>query len=186
MKNQKITHIESIIVPENLTVGDFWAWAYSDILINRNRSIFAEFVVGSALGVIDTPRIEWDGVDLHYNDKKIEVKSAAYLQNWQQNGPSVIRYDISKKMSWYAEDNSFETEPIRAADCYIFCLYPEMDKTKANILDLRAWQFFVLHTEQIERNLGNQKSIGINGIQSMCDSVRYDELKNQIDLVLGI
>lgn len=24
------------------TVGDFWQWAYSDILSNRNRSIFAE------------------------------------------------------------------------------------------------------------------------------------------------
>jgi hypothetical protein len=28
------------------TVGDFWRWAYSDILSNRNRSIFAKFIVG--------------------------------------------------------------------------------------------------------------------------------------------
>jgi hypothetical protein len=71
MENQKINHIDSIIGPENLTVGDFWSWAYSDILSNRNISIFAEFLVGSALGVTDTPRIEWDGVNLHYNEKKI-------------------------------------------------------------------------------------------------------------------
>lgn len=186
MKNQNKKHNESIIGCENLTVGDFWSWAYSDILSNRNRSIFAEFIVGSALGVIDTPRIEWDGVDLHYNNKKIEVKSAAYLQSWQQNGPSVIRYDISKKMSWHADDNSFETEPIRAADCYVFCLYTEMDETKANIIDLRAWQFFILNTEQIEQELGNQKSIGINGIQAICNPVRYNKLKSQIDIVLKI
>lgn len=33
----------------DLTVGDFWRWAYSDILSNRNRGIFAEFLVGAAL-----------------------------------------------------------------------------------------------------------------------------------------
>lgn len=42
------------------TVGDFWQWAYSDILSNRNRSIFAEFIVGVALGVVNKPRREWD------------------------------------------------------------------------------------------------------------------------------
>lgn len=49
-----------------LTVCDFWRWAYSDILSNRNHSIFADFIVGVALGVVDRPRVEWDGVDLHY------------------------------------------------------------------------------------------------------------------------
>jgi hypothetical protein len=41
-----------------LTVGDFWAWAYSDLMVNTVRSIFAEFIVGTALGVIDQPRLE--------------------------------------------------------------------------------------------------------------------------------
>ena len=47
---------------EHLTLGDFWSWAYSDVLNNRNRSIFAEFVVASALGLLITPRVEWDAV----------------------------------------------------------------------------------------------------------------------------
>jgi hypothetical protein len=51
-----------------VTVGDFWAWAYSDILNNTDRAIFAEFVVGTALGVTDAPRVEWDAVDLRYSD----------------------------------------------------------------------------------------------------------------------
>ena len=72
------------------TVGDFWAWAYSDILNNTDRAVFAKFVVGMALGVIDTPRVEWDAVDLQYSDKTIEVKSAAYVQSWhkEQDPPS--------------------------------------------------------------------------------------------------
>lgn len=32
------------------TVEDFWAWAYSDILSNTDRAVFAEFVAGTALG----------------------------------------------------------------------------------------------------------------------------------------
>ncbi|MBC7812134.1 MAG: hypothetical protein H7175_13350, partial [Burkholderiales bacterium] len=79
----------------SLTVGDFWAWAYSDILSNANRSVLAEFLVGAALGVLDKPRKEWDAVDLRYREKKIEVKSAAYLQSWQQKQLSIIRFDFA-------------------------------------------------------------------------------------------
>ena len=41
---------EPIPGANGVTVGDFWQWAYSDILSNRNRSIFAEYIVGVALG----------------------------------------------------------------------------------------------------------------------------------------
>ncbi|MEB3356541.1 MAG: hypothetical protein VKK04_07425 [Synechococcales bacterium] len=83
------------IVPQaNVTVQDFWAWAYSDILSNRNRSIFAEFLVAVALNVTHQPRVEWDAVDLRYDNKKIEVKSSAYFQSWQQEKLSLIRFDI--------------------------------------------------------------------------------------------
>jgi hypothetical protein len=63
-------------------VGDFWSWAYSDILSNTDRAVFAEFVVGTALGVTDVPSVGWDAVDLRYVDKTIEVKISAYIQSW--------------------------------------------------------------------------------------------------------
>jgi hypothetical protein len=53
------------------TVGEFWQWAYSDVLSNRNRSILAEFIVGVALDVVDKPRVEWDAADLCYQGFKI-------------------------------------------------------------------------------------------------------------------
>lgn len=81
---KKLSGTEKIGGFENLTVNDFWSWAYSDILSNRNRSILAEFVVATALGEFNNPRVEWDAVDLRYRDKKIEVKSAAYIQSWHQ------------------------------------------------------------------------------------------------------
>jgi hypothetical protein len=64
----------------DVTIGDFWPWACSDILSNRNRPIFAEFVVGYALGVVESARTEWDDVDHQYDGKTIKVKLAAYVQ----------------------------------------------------------------------------------------------------------
>lgn len=168
----------------DLTLGDFWSWAYSDVLNNRNRSIFAEFLVASAFGVLDTPRVEWDAVDLRYRGKGIEVKSAAYLQSWQQEKLSEVRFGIAKKQGWDARANTYAPEPLRSANCYVFCLYPETDPNKVDVLDVNAWRFYVLATDQIERELGDQKSVGIKGIQAMCEPVNYDGLQTQIDLTL--
>src|SRR3954466_16258321 len=83
-----------------LTVSDFWSWAYSDMLSNRNRAVFAEFLVGAASGVLDRPRVEWDAYDLRYGDHKVEVKASVYLQSWHQTRPSVISFDIAPKRGW--------------------------------------------------------------------------------------
>ena len=51
-----------------------------DVQSNGNRSVFAEFMVGKALGCLDQPRVEWDSVDLHYGEFGIEVKASAACQ----------------------------------------------------------------------------------------------------------
>src|ERR1035437_2209122 len=91
-----LNYHDSIPGLDGRTVGDFWQWGYSDILSNRNRSIFAEFMVGVALGVVEKPRVRWDAVDLRYAGFKIEVKSAAYIQSWPQKKLSAIRFEIGK------------------------------------------------------------------------------------------
>lgn len=101
---------------DGVTLGDFWAWAYSDILSNRNRAVFAEFIVGSALGVVEGPRVEWDAVDLRYRGRAIEVKSAAYVQSWAQARPSVITFDVARKRGWDAETNTSLPNADRSAD----------------------------------------------------------------------
>lgn len=47
-------------------VEDFWAWAFSDVLSNINRAVFAEWLVGSALGCVDGVRPIWAPWDLDY------------------------------------------------------------------------------------------------------------------------
>ena len=100
----------------NHTVGDFWRWAYSDAMSNRNRFILAEFMVRVALDAVDQPRLEWDRFDLQYRGAGVEVKSAAYLQSWQQDQLSAIRFDIARKVPWHYSTNRWGTEPTRSAD----------------------------------------------------------------------
>ena len=51
---------------------------------NRNRGIFAEWLVGRALGVIEASdvRTEWDAVDLRFGDLRLEVKASGLSQAW--------------------------------------------------------------------------------------------------------
>ncbi|MDP9476496.1 MAG: hypothetical protein M3R38_12580 [Actinomycetota bacterium] len=106
---------------------------------NTDRAVFAEFVVGTALGVTDAPRVEWDAVDLRYGEKTIEVKSSAYVQSWhrEQDPPSQISFDLKERLSWDAATNTYRVEPSRAADCYVFCVYAEKDRSRANVLDVK-------------------------------------------------
>ena len=168
----------------NQTVSDFWSWAYSDILSNRNRSIFAEFLVASALGEISKPRIEWDAVDISYREKKIEVKSAAYVQNWQQNKLSTIRFDIGKKLGWSAQTNSFAKLAERGADCYVFCLFTEQNQSQANILEIEKWTFFIAKTCQLEKKFDNQKSVSLNSLKTICVETNFSGLKQEIEKIL--
>ena len=168
-----------------ITVGHFWQWAYSDILSNRNRGIFAEFIVASALGVTDKPRIEWNAIDIVYRGKKIEVKSSAYLQNWQQSSLSKISFQVGEKQSWIAESNSWLPASERASDCYVFCIYSEQDPSKADVLDISKWEFYLVATRLMNEKLKGQKTIGLNSLKKIAlGPVPIGELKRSIDSVL--
>jgi hypothetical protein len=167
------------------TVGDFWQWAYSDVMSNRNRSIFAEFMVGVALGVVDRPRVEWDAVDLRYGGYKIEVKSAAYVQSWPQKKPSIIRFDIAKAVFWDAATGESSGEATRCADVYVFCLYPERDKAKANVLDVATWKFYVVPTEILNREFRDAKSVSLASLSRVAVACRFDGLRAAVDAVVA-
>lgn len=102
---------------------DFWRWSVSDILSNATRGRFAEFIVGTAIGLKpENLRDEWDAYDLTTeNGIKIEVKSAAYIQSWNQKKFSTISFSIKPARYWDAETNMQRGEPKRHADLYVFC-----------------------------------------------------------------
>ena len=77
-------------------LSDFWSWNQSDLIENRTRGILAEFIVKKALNIDSERRVEWDNFDLITNTgKKLEVKSAAYIQSWEQSKFSDIKFGIS-------------------------------------------------------------------------------------------
>jgi len=167
------------------TIGDFWQWAYSDVLSNRNRSIFAEYIVALALGVVDKPRVEWDSVDLRYGDLKIEVKSSAYCQSWFQKKPSAILFSIRKAIFWNSETAAYEGEAIRSADVYVFCVYAEQDKTKGNVLYVSTWDFYVVATETLNREFGTAKSISLSGVARIGFRCKWPGLRTAVEGVLS-
>ncbi len=174
------------IIPElGKSFGHFWQWAYSDIMSNGNRSVFAEFIVGAALCVVDRPRREWHRTDLMYQGKEIEVKASGYLQAWPQTKPSSIQYDIGRKTGWDCETNTSSTEPARSADCYVFCLHLERDPDLCEVCDVKRWEFYVVSKARIEEVFGNQKTVALSRIRNLTEPVGFAELKVKVDQTLG-
>jgi hypothetical protein len=70
---------------------DFWRWAFSDLRTNIVRGILAEFLVAQAVGDPSPLREAWDNWDVTTaTSLKVEVKSSAYLQSWNQRKHSSI------------------------------------------------------------------------------------------------
>lgn len=142
----------------NHSVTDFWRWSTSDLLSNTTRGVLAEYIIASALGITENPRVEWDAYDLlSMKGKKIEVKSAAYLQSWYQNKLSTISFSIKPARHWNANDNTYSEIRLRSADIYIFCLLNHKDMDTVNPLDLNQWDFFIVKTEELNSKLKDQK-----------------------------
>ena len=150
----------------NIQPTEFWQWAYSDFLSNSLRGVLAEFIVAKALHCDDNPRTEWDAYDLKTADGlRIEVKSSAYLQTWAQKKPSMVKFDIAKKLSWFSETNETSTVPARPADIYVFCIFSETDRATANPLNLDQWFFIIASAALLDAKFGGQKSISLSTLE---------------------
>lgn len=172
------------------TILDFWRWAHSDLLMNSERGLVAEFVVGLALDCLEgTARTEWDSYDLLYRDKyKIEVKSSAYLQNWAQKAPSSIRFGVSPHVAWDGKTGEQTMGAKRWADVYVFCVFETVSRENANPQDLSQWTFYVASAKRLDEILGEQKSIGLEPLKSRVKPYECDfkGLRKAVDATLGL
>lgn len=160
------------------TVGDFWAWAHSDVDTNVMRAVYAEWLVGTALGCVGGIRPSWTPWDLDYGDSKIEVKSTSYYPNWGQlvDDPRILSpserenrkgrqpssrrdFDIKATSATFPADpdvpfgpdaDYYQKPEIRRwADVYVFAYYAERDRARYSSLDSSGWRFYVLSTSEI-------------------------------------
>ncbi len=170
-----------------ITLLDFWQWSASDLVSNATRGRLAEYVVARALGISTAGvRDEWAAYDLETSSGlRIKVKSAAYLQSWQQHGPSRIAFSVRKARAWDPNTNAQAPEPSRSADIYVFALLHHMDKGTVDPLDLNQWCFFVLPTKTLNERQRSQHSITLNSLEGFTRRVFFDELGDRVLEVSG-
>lgn len=166
---------------------DFWRWSVSDILSNATHGRFAEFIVGTAFGLNpENLRDEWDAYDLTTEEGiKIEVKSAAYIQSWNQKNFSTISFSVKPARCWDAETNMQGGEPKRHADLYVFCHLKHKDQNTIDPLKMEQWDFYVLPTCRLDNYKRSQSSITINSLKKLTEPQKYSDLKKEITKSYG-
>ncbi|NLC72779.1 MAG: hypothetical protein GX684_03285 [Ruminococcaceae bacterium] len=154
-------------IPTEYTIRDFWAWNYSNLLNNTLRGFFSEFIVATALGAdVSGVNDDWTEYDLLLKwepEVRVEVKSSAYIQAWETNKPSNISFSIKSAYDWDPVTGYGNVQE-RHSDVYVFCLYTEMDRTKADPLKLDCWEFYVLSTKLLNERCPNQKTLTLNSL----------------------
>lgn len=165
-----------------LNKQEFQEWAYDDLLTNTTRGVLAEYIVATALDIDDEKRREWANHDLEFDGVGVEVKSAAYVQTWEQTRPSEITFSIRTAHGWDASSKARAASAKRSADVYVFCLLEGEDREHIDPLQVAQWTFYVLSTNELDRQVPTQKTIRLGPLKELCRrQYRYDELKAAIE-----
>jgi len=148
-----------------LNLLSFWQWSSSALLGNALRGVLAEYIVSVDVGCGSAHRVEWDAFDLLSPDGiRIEVKSSAYLQSWEQKALSKIIFGIQKTYGWDAACNQQKNVLERQADVYVFCVLSHKDKNTVDPLNLSQWDFYCLPSSVLNEKVGDQKTIALSSL----------------------
>ena len=167
----------------DFSVLDYWRWSASDLVGNTARGILAEYIVARVLKIATDREVrdEWAPFDLETPDGvKIEVKSAAYVQSWAQARFSRISFGTPKTRAWDSESNSYDSEPKRQADVYVFALFAQREMP-VEPLDLEQWKFYALSALKLDE----RKSISLSALKKLASPVAYHELADAVRKAAG-
>lgn len=165
-------------MPIGYHLSDYWRWNSSDLLNNTLRGSFCEFVVSSALDIdLSGVNDDWGAYDVTFphewqqdgDDRdiiRIEVKSGAYIQAWEQSKPSSISFSIRPTRAW-SPATGYEDTVKRQSDVYVFCLFREKDRSRADPLRLEEWDFYVVPTRKLDDVCGPQKTISLPSLLAL-------------------
>ena len=125
-------------------------------------------------------RDRWDAYDvLSPTNVKIEVKSFAYLQVWDQKKLSVPVFTGLKGRTWTPQTGE-SSAPTYNADVYVFCVQTAQTHAEYDPLDVDQWQFFV--TGQIELARLGYKSISLKTLLTIANGpLQYSRLADAIE-----
>ena len=166
----------------NATVLDFWRFALGDLRMNNARGYLAEFIVTRALGIA-AQRVEWAEYDVLFDNIKIEVKSSAYLQSWEQPRLSRITFTGLKGTRYTPRGGYDPAGKQFNADVYVFGVQTATDHASYNVLDLTQWAFYVLPRTTLEsRGYG---SISLPALAELAPTIRLDGLRDAVLAAAG-
>ena len=176
---------DSIVGPNGESVAtllDFWRWSASNVLENTLRGVFAEFIVACSLGVHKKQRVEWEPFDLLSDENvRIEVKSAAYVQAWEQTHFSAISFDIRPTSLWDKKTRTYSATKERRSDLYIFCVLGCSDSWDVDPFELCQWAFYILPTSQLELKVPKQKTISLARLEKLgAAKCNYSQIGNEV------
>jgi len=172
----------------NFSVLNFWQWSASQLAANNLRGHLAEFLVAQALGLADGQRVEWDSYDLVTESGiKVEVKSSAYLQSWDQSELSKIGFGIAETQAWDEKQGRRTTESQRNSDVYVFCLVDTKDQSQLDITDTAQWKFYVTRTSELNTKLGAQKRLSLGRLETLRhEKCSFSGIHESICSTLGV
>lgn len=172
---------------QSFNVLEFWQYGFSGLNSNVLRGALAEFLVENALkenGNIDV-RNPWGDYDVLFNNIKIEVKSCSYIQDWDQEKLSTIKWSglKAKDLFWSTAINGpyVDKEPDYKSDVYVLALLKHQEPDTLDILDLDQWCFYVLKRDILKEISGNKSSVSLSLLtRHNIEPVGFNELAKAI------
>jgi hypothetical protein len=176
--NTRRTGDEHIVfdgMPTGYLLQDFWAWNSSNLLNNTLRGAYCEFLVATSIGAdLSGVNNDWNPYDILMEPEgvRIEIKSASYLQAWEQSKLSDIRFSIRPTHAWSPE-TGYAAEMVRQSDVYVFCLYKETVRDRADPLVLDGWDFYIVPTSRLNDACDVQKTLSFSSLLKL-DPIKAD------------
>jgi hypothetical protein len=147
-----------------------------NLMDNIMRGTVAEVLVARAFGGEVTD--QWGNWDVTLPDRaRIEVKATGLIQAWEQTKPSRPVWSVAKSQDWVLIDGvyAFDGKFGRSSDFYVFALHGGIRPDA-----LAEWRFYVVPTQRIDAELGDQKTITESTVQRRfaVPALDYSELCN--------
>lgn len=117
--------------------------------------------------------------NFEYLPCRIEVKSAAYVQAWEQHPGTTPKISFSiapAKVPDEIGDFRPDAPRQRNSDLYVFAIYTAKKKEQ-NILDMSFWEFYVIRTSVLNKKCGEQKTLSLTKLETLdAKKVSFSEL----------
>ena len=173
---------------KRFSVQEFWRYGFSGLNSNVLRGTLAEFLVENALkeNIEIEVRNPWGDYDVLFNGKKIEVKCCSYIQDWDQEKLSTIKWSglKAKDLYWSTAVNGVyvDKEPDYKSDIYILALFKHQDPETLDILDLDQWCFYILSREKLKEISGDKSSVSLYLLRKHnIDSIPFSSLREAVE-----